>query len=247
MRDNDNINNDENLSDEEFFKAMAQLYSEQEGLELLQEAENLNNAGVPTRQLDRKVKKITLGNSTKRVVYRRSLTAAAACIALVFTIYGLQHMAPSNSASNAPAAPMAAAPATSMAPAAPQAAPSAAPAAPAQHYELVNLDKPVVTEASFVSTKLPEGYSLRSMAFDYGETIFYVENENNNNIVLSIVRSDGVFENDMYQSVEINNTEAYAILTTDYCLLEFEAEGLKYRLTSPYGYADLIEISKKFI
>ena len=245
MTDNNDKRTNNQLSDEEFFKSIAELYSEEEGRELLREANVLNAAGRPTKRLDRLVKKHT---GEGRSYGWRSIAAMAACAALVFVIYNRQSLLPNTSQSNAPAA----APVASAAPSDPAPAPSAAPAAPSAEapsdsLQPVNTEKPVITEASFVSAKLPPGYSLNAMEFDHGETIFYLENINKNDIVLTIAKADGIFESGMYQSVNINDTKAYAVLTGDYGLLEFEHEGLKYRLTSPYDYGDLIEISKKLI
>ena len=253
MKDNDNINNlntKNQMSDEEFFESIAQLYSEQEGLELLHEADLLNAAAAPTNRLDSKVKKLT---GKRRSFSRKGFITAAACMALVFAVYNLQGPNSQSSAPSIPAAsiaPSAPSAATPAAPSAPMAEAPSAPSpssAPMANYEIVNLDKPVITELSFVSTKLPPGYSVSSMEFDYGETIFYVENTRNNHIVLTIAKSDESLSNDNDQTPNINDTPATLVLSADYSLLEFESDGLKYRLSTPFDYNDLIEISKNFI
>lgn len=95
-----------------------------------------------------------------------------------------------------------------------------------------------------LSVNLPEKYNISQIKQDKEETIYFIHNSTNDDVILTIKKSDNNLEIEGLKKISINNTMAYGLAKKDYSIIKFEKDGNLYTLTCKYDYNTLIEISK---
>lgn len=103
-------------------------------------------------------------------------------------------------------------------------------------YELITLN-----------VNLPQNYYVSQIKQDKEETIYYINNSANDDVILTVKKSDEDIEREGLKEISIKNSVAYGLAKADYSILKFEKEGNIYTLTCKYNYNTLIEISKSIL
>ena len=103
-----------------------------------------------------------------------------------------------------------------------------------------------------LSYSLPAHLSVADVEQDKGQTVFYIDNAEDDDIVLIAERSEqiggsGKFDKDALQAsglrpIRINGTELYAVARADYSLVTFQSEGVIYSATCKHDYRTLISL-----
>lgn len=202
---------------EELLKQLASRYMEYEGEKLRREADELNRT-IPDKKLaklDRRV--LSYVQRRKRIKILRRACEAAAIFLIVIGVsqfIGIQDQT-NHSQQEQKADEMAA----------------GAPEKP-EEYELILL-----------TAALPEGFQISDVKQDKEESIYYIENDMLDDVVLSI-RKASQWNKEGLKEIIINDTIAYGISKADYKLLTFQQDGFTYTLTCKYEMETIINISK---
>ena len=203
-----------NIHDDEFFKDAASLYIDKLGEDLLKEMASVNSLPIPSTSVNRVSEKIKAKRRAPMIMKMSAiLVPAAACAALFIIYFTLPAM---NSASPRPEAAMA-----SQAPSAVIASETA--------------------EAQLLSASLPVGFNLTKTAMDNGKMICYIKSADND-IVLVMEEWQNIDPSRPMTQLDVNGTPMYALQMNDYSLLTYKKGDLRFTLTSPYDYRDLIVI-----
>lgn len=95
--------------------------------------------------------------------------------------------------------------------------------------------------------KLPESFSVANAELDNGMTVYTLENEMDERVMLTMKKSGDVRDVSGLRRYEINSSYAYGAYYADYSLLTFEQNGIDYELTCKYDLNTLIDLSKSIL
>ena len=108
----------------------------------------------------------------------------------------------------------------------------------------ISIDPIIASEtaaAEFLSARLPLGYYITKTDLDNGQMVCYIESGNNEILLVMEEWNDIVPARPLTQ-INVNGASMYAIRMNDYSLLTYKKSDLRFTLTSPYDYRDLITI-----
>ena len=208
-------------NNDEFLRKIANSYVEQYGENLkeeLKQEEQSNVENLSVYKLEKRVRKqIT---AQKRKPYFYAATMLAACFAVIIL---LPHLSELGTISSTPST-------SSLA------APSPSTPAPPQDFEIIPL-----------SVNLPKGFVQSGFEQDREKSIYYIDDINNDNVVLTMEKSPD--QPDISGLVEINvgNSVAYGTQTASYSLLTFNRDDVLYVLTCQHDINTLINLGEVFI
>ena len=107
-------------------------------------------------------------------------------------------------------------------------------------------------EAITLSFRLPANLSVTDVKQDRGQTVFYIDNAESDDIVLiaemseqagGTGRFDGAeFQRNGLRPISINNVELYAVARADYSYVTFQSEGVIYSATCRHDYRTLMSL-----
>ena len=103
-----------------------------------------------------------------------------------------------------------------------------------------------------LSFDLPPNLSISNVTQDIGQTVFYINEDNSDDIVLIAEKSeeiggtgafdeDGLVQNGLTQ-IMINSTKVFAVAKADFSYLTFKNEGIIYSLACKYDYNTIIAL-----
>ena len=214
-------------NNEQFYNDIASRYTDIYGQQILSELYSLERSGgiLPTPTLDAKLKRRMNAKKRKNLVLSLS-TLAAACVIMIALLPGIISNQFGGSSSGGIAEGT-----TS-----PSHDASASMAAEAPHatspYEPIPL-----------GVTLTGSFSVSSWEQDKGKTIYYIDNDNNDNVVLSLEHTEDLPKHEGFSEIDINGTTAYASYQADYSVLTFKKEDVTYILTCKHDINTLIELS----
>ena len=109
-----------------------------------------------------------------------------------------------------------------------------------------------VYEVITLSFELPTDCIVSDVMQDVGQTVYYIKNAKNDDIILTAEKSTdaggtGRFDKDRLTSaglveIEINNTKLYAIAKADFSRFTFQKEDIIYNMTCKYDYNTLVSL-----
>jgi len=225
-----------NTSDDQLFKEAASLYIEKHGEGLLSEALFANSHPLQFMDINRvsqKMKAKRRASAAKKIT--AALLPAAACFILIISYFTMPGQI---SDSNIPDY-------TSIVD--PQS--SEAEAIEPGSSELAAIDPLIASEtaaAEFLSARLPQGFDLVDTDIDTGQMIGYIKSGNNEIVLVMEEWQDIVSAKPMTQ-INVNGTSMYVLRMNDYSLLTYKKGDLRFTLTSPYDYRDLIVIGSLLV
>lgn len=100
-----------------------------------------------------------------------------------------------------------------------------------------------------LEAKLPT-YKIQDIKQDKTKTIYFIKNETNNKIVLTveqIEQTKQIFMLDSLQEINIKNNKVYALVKPEFNFFMFEKDNMTYTITSAYDYKDLIFICENIL
>ena len=209
--------NDNKIDKELFFKNLASSYAEKSGGELKKELAVLNSS--ETLSLDRKVKSKIQSNKIKTWTSR--LMPIAACLIILFislNFFKMPGLYDSDNNNKSNSDNL---------------------QAPTVKYEKLDFE--------FISKKLPADYTLEKIDYDHQKTIYYIVSNKDTEIILTVEESPDNINPDGFDSMRINNINAYGKTTEDFSFIQYKKDNLLYILTGPDDYDDLIKISEYLI
>jgi hypothetical protein len=219
------------MDNEKRLKQAASLYVKQMGDQLLREQDKVQH----DMDVDLRVWRWRMN---RRVRIKRAKIAAfvaapmAAGLLLVILVMGW----PSADPYPADTAGMAAVPME-----APQSAETAAaeapPLVPPIHYA------PPRPEIALLSAKLPQGYTLAFTDYDHGKTIYHINSDLANELVLTAEYAAQPLAADGFTRTTINEMEAYVLVRRSYSVLLLYSDGVQYTLTGRFDANDLVEVA----
>ncbi len=244
---------------EQLFRRMAGVYADREGEALLAENENLQKSGVQylTPRADKAAKQLARGGS--RRISRGAWSAIAAGIVimlLVPSVLVLSGRWPGmGKTAEAPEAMMdAAAPAASA-----EAAPVEEPAAEAAQAPAADAGANEGGGAAAGGTdallmplpfNLPENFTVAAAKMDNGQSIYYLADAFNDDVVLTMEPVDDAqdgMDTEGLRVFDVNGKIVYGSTTGAYSFLTFEEDGVQYTLTCKYDINTLLELSRAII
>ena len=221
-----------NIFDDKLLKEAASLYITKQGEDLLAEAISADSLPVPFEALNRVSEKIKIKQRNARI---KKITAAvlpaAACFVFLITYFILPGTNPDRA--NTPNAPSYSMDNNESYAAAEQPPPEAAP--------IDSIISSEITAAEFLTSRLPQGFSLTETDLDNGQMICRIEGGGNEIILIMEEWQDIVPMRPMTQ-IYVNGASMDALRMNDYSLLTYKKGDLRFTLTSPYDYRDLIVI-----
>ena len=244
-------------NNDEIMKKMADEYIEHYGQALRQElleleqAEPDPEATVSGLRMHRRVSRSIAAE--KRRPYLRALPLLAACI--VIAVIFLPNLFGSNVSGPSTLAPATPAPGTldssdqsasgaAPAPAAPGSLAPSAPGAP----------DPGVSESEFegyaiipLSAPLPRGFTQIGFDTDRGKSIYYIEDANLDNVVITLEYADSPQDTSGLVEIHIGSSVVYGRQTDAFSLLTFSSDDVLYTLTSRHDINTLLHIGSAFI
>lgn len=229
---------------EELYKQLASAYVEREGEELHREdaALRAQAEGRATPALDAKLKWKLRGIKRRRYMRIASMAAAACLVLALFlplalrsfnmagesrpdetgqTVDAAEPTSPAVSEEQEAGLP----PATSY----PSAAEDTAPG----EYERLALR---LTAAS--------GFSINRSEQDRGETIYYIDDELRDDVVVTLKRAGEQPDYSGLTPMELNGREAYGTYRADYSVLVFLEDGILYTMTCRYDFNTLVRLEE---
>ena len=93
----------------------------------------------------------------------------------------------------------------------------------------------------FLSARLPEGFTLTSIDYDNGQRICHIEG-NNNKIVLVMEEWEEIDHARPMKRIYVSDVPMDALVMNNYSLLTFKKGDLRFTLTNPYDFRDIIFI-----
>ena len=104
---------------------------------------------------------------------------------------------------------------------------------------------------------LPPEYNVSGWEQDIGQTIFYIDEAANDNIVLVAERTvetggtgnydEALFIEAGLREITINDTRMYAVARADYSLFTFQKDDIVYRMTCKYDYKTIVSLCEKIL
>ena len=167
---------------------------------------------------ERRVKRAIRGIKLRRILPAAAAGLAAACLALVFALSALNPPAPRHDQ-------VAAAP-----------EPDAVFTAESAAYEIIPL-----------AFSLPKNLSVADVDQDRARTIYYLEDEWQDDVVLVLVEADEAIRPEGARPLTINGETAYSLSRDGYQQLVFAENGIAYELTCRYDINTLIALSKNIL
>jgi len=198
------------------FKEAAALYINKQGEDLLNEAAYIDSLPFPNiGRVSQKIKSKRRSSGIRKM--SAALLPAAACFVLVIIYLSSRMAVPRNDYS--------------------------AESVPQDNYSAA-YDKTAASETAEVqllTAKLPQGFNLTNTDVDNGQTICYIKSANNDIILVMEEWRDIAAARPMTE-LDVNGTPMYALQMNDYSLLTYKKGDLRFTLTCPYDYRDLIII-----
>lgn len=232
------------------FKRMADDYIEKYGSELKDELDAMK--GEPERltpAMDEKVKRGRQAVSRARLTRGLGIAAAAVVAAVLLPV-----MISQISAQRAPvieqyaAAPALETPAPDTAgKAAEEAIAPASEAAPESAEAPTAAPATGMAEPIPLSASLPPNFTVSAQEQDEGKTIYYIDNTEKDNVVLTMQYSDSLPDVSALKEVPINGQVAYGGYNPDFATLVFLKDGVLYELTSQYDINTLITLGESIL
>ena len=96
-------------------------------------------------------------------------------------------------------------------------------------------------QVQLLSTTLPQGFNLTKTDLDNGKMICYIKSTGSD-IVLVMEEWQNIDSSRPMTKLDVNGTDMYALQMNDYSLLTYKKGDLRFTLTSPYDYRDLLVI-----
>ena len=219
------------IIDDKLLKEAASLYITKQGGDLLAEAISADSLPVPFEALNRVSEKIKIKQRNARI---KKITAAvlpaAACFVFLITYFILPGTNPDRAnAPNAPSYSMDNNESYAAAKPPPEAAP------------IDSIISSETTAVEFLTSRLPQGFSLTETDLDNGQMICRIEGGGNKIILIMEEWQDIVPIRPMTQ-IYVNGASMDALRMNDYSLLTYKKGDLRFTLTCPYDYRDLIVI-----
>lgn len=228
------------------WKQLAQKYAEKDGENLLAELEKLEqvNAYKFTPRLDEKV-----AGMRKRVDRARRnrfggiVGVAAACLVAAVLVpavikmqsnKGMETTAMDEVAVWEESAPQEATEAPAMEEGA--AGGTEADAADGEMYPLIPL-----------AAELPENFSVSAVEQDVAKTIYYLDNTQRDNVVLTMKYSEELPDDAEFEEMEINGQPVYYKYKPEYSVMTFNQDGILYELSCEHDLDTLIELGEAII
>lgn len=104
-----------------------------------------------------------------------------------------------------------------------------------ENYEVITL-----------SAKLPPGFEIKEVKVDLEETIYFIENDKKDDVVLVISRAKELLHSGLKETI-LNEESAYGLSRKDYHILTFQRNEFIYTLTCEYDMGTLFEIGGSII
>ena len=209
-----------NKSNEALFRRMAEEYISQYGRELLYEAESLRQSGVEylTPRADGAIQ-VTLKKKKQKKARYAAIAAIAACVLMMLmtpTILRIMKIGG-------------------------QAAESSAIEGDASADFTQEITAPRFMNAA----NLPEAFSIVSEKEDNGRMIYYISDENLDDVVMTLEYSGNSENwNEGLVKIESGDFSGFAKSEDSYHLLAFEKNNIQYTLTCKYDINTLIAVGK---
>ncbi len=254
------------------FKRMANDYIDKYGEELKAELEEMKDEPQRvTPAMDEKVKRGRAAFSRARTTRILGIVAACAVVAVVLPVMitqlsatkdvpalyarneaAIAEQAPQSAEAPAPAAESAAAaiPEIAAAPAeVPAEAPAAAAEAPAAAAEMPESAAGGAQDMAVIplNATLPPNFTISATGQDEGRTIYYIDNTEKDNVVLTMQYANELPDTSALKEVPINGQVAYGGYNPDYATLVFIKDGVLYELTSQYDINTLISLGESIL
>ena len=93
----------------------------------------------------------------------------------------------------------------------------------------------------FLSARLPEGFTLTEIDYDNGQRICHIEG-NNNTIVLVMEEWEDINHARPMTRIYVSDVPMDVLVMNNYSLLTFKKGDLRFTLTNPYDFRDIIFI-----
>lgn len=94
-----------------------------------------------------------------------------------------------------------------------------------------------------LSLNLPDQFRLSSTKQDYGETIYYLEEDGGDDVVLVVKEAADDITGEL-KNIVIDGNEVQGLSFDDYQILSFKKDNIQYTLTCRYEFQTLVELSK---
>ncbi len=98
-----------------------------------------------------------------------------------------------------------------------------------------------------LASLLPPNLSLTNTEQDQGYTIYYLDDQYQDDVVLTLAKAEGAPTTEGMHPIDLDGQVAYGIATADYSLLTFDQDGLRYELTCRYDLNTLLDLGAALV
>lgn len=98
-----------------------------------------------------------------------------------------------------------------------------------------------------LTARLPDEFSVSHIEQDQAQTIYYIQNEKNDDVVLTMEKNQLDQNYKELTEITFEGDSAYGASYEDYSILAFEKDGISYVLTCKYDINTLVSLIEKII